>query len=100
MRRLSPTTAVLVLMGLTAALWVALAAEILLGIVDSLTLAMAITFTGMMAAWPFLNGLRVTAQGPQQLAVCPECRRFVSPNYNFGFCIWCGAVAKPVRVPT
>lgn len=91
---LSSTSAVLILSGLTLCMWVLVAIEATITQISALTLVMAISFTVMLALWPFLTGVRVTANGPQQLVACRECRQFMPPSFNFGFCMHCGAVAR------
>lgn len=98
-RTLSATAAMLVMTGLMLSLWLLLAVQFALGQVNAVTVVMTVGFTILIALWPFLNGLRVSPQGPQQLLLCFECRQFVHPGNEYGFCIRCGAVLVPRMNP-
>lgn len=97
--RMSPKAALLVLLGLMFTLWALLGVEVATHQVDFITVVMAITFSLLLVAWPFLNGLRLTSQGAVQLAVCRECQMMSPRGFDFGFCIHCGAFASKTNRP-
>ena len=78
--------------GILAWEWAAMAGFPLVSLVN------ALMFTGMVAAWPFLWGWRVGAQGVRHAAVCPECHNLRWSGLDFGFCLRCGSkrTARPM----
>lgn len=90
-----------------AGLWVLLLALVSWSIVaveamlmrqaDLMAIATALLFTALLAAWPFLAGVRVGSEGVRVLRLCHQCG--AAEVLGIPFCIHCGAFPRPVPQP-
>ncbi len=98
-RKLSPGLWVTLLLLLAVASWATVLGESqLTGHITIMTVAPALMFTSFLILWPFMGGLRVSAQGVKQAITCHDCGSLLVPTPRIAFCIRCGAFPK-VRAP-
>lgn len=91
--KLSARTTGLLLLLLAAVCWALVAGERALAHAVSLTTVVtAVLLTGIVLAWPFLHGTRVSGARVMQLETCRLCGTLPVPGLKF--CIRCGAYPK------
>lgn len=84
---------------LAAAAWAVPVWEALyLGSVSALSMATATMFTLMVAAWPFVNGRRLSHGRAEKAMMCRDCHNLRWPNETLGFCIHCGSARPAVQM--
>jgi hypothetical protein len=94
-RKLSPAVWVTLLSLLAAVSWATVVAEYRwMGHVTMLTVAPALMFTSFLVLWPFMGGLKMTAQGIREVLACYDCGALIVPTPRIKFCIRCGAYPK------
>jgi hypothetical protein len=90
---MSPQTTGALLLLLSIVSWaVVLGEAAMTGGVSLLSIASAVLVTGLVLAWPFLNGTRLHGLHAIQLEPCRFCGTFPVPALKF--CIRCGAYPK------
>lgn len=95
--RMSTQTTGAVLLLLAVLAWGVVCAEaVLLHMVSLMSVGSAVLITGLVFAWPFLNGARMAGANVVQLHGCHLCGTLPVPGLKF--CIRCGAYPKAVAV--
>ncbi|MEA3144516.1 MAG: hypothetical protein QOG31_1840 [Thermoplasmata archaeon] len=93
MPRLSAQTTGILLLLMAIVSWgVVLAEAAIVHTVSLLSVGSAVLVTGLVFAWPFLNGARVAGSRVIQLDACRFCGTIPVPALKF--CIRCGAYPK------
>jgi hypothetical protein len=86
------TTGVLLLLLAVVSWAVVLGEAALAHTVSLMSVGSALLVTGLVFAWPFLNGARLSGARVIQLHACRHCGTFPVPG--LAFCIRCGAYPK------
>lgn len=97
MKRLSLRQAFWVVLSMAVLSWAVLVVSTLLtGMLAPAAVATAIAFTGLLATWPSLAGIRRQGGHWERAALCRDCGMARWKGADFGFCLRCGSTRSGV----